>query len=443
MPNLTSEQVKGLASDSSSLKSGQELADTRHWINLGRSEAAWWGECKGSAKEPYKVRVDLSNNGSACTCPSRKFPCKHVLALMFLATGSPAKLSESNPPAWVTEWLEKRASLSQAAAKKAAAKSDVKPPRKDASRRAAKREKLAEDGLLALETWLKDLSRQGLAFAQHAPTSFWEDQVARMVDSQLPGAARMIREMAALPGSRPDWAETLLLQLGRVFLLIQAYHKLDTLPMETQQDVRYLLGWNVNQEELLATVPEVSDDWLVLACQNDEDDRTGLRSQASWLLGKTSQRAALVLNFAFRTQALDSSLIPGLTLHGDLCYFPGAAPLRAVFKNKSIVEPAFTPSGSPSLSAFLEDYASVLGKNPWLEAFPVVLGNVTPMQFKQNWFLKDDLDRTVPLSTLFSSPWELFALSGGHPLRLFGTWDGFMLLPLAAWVDKRHVTFCL
>src|SRR5512145_1469996 len=104
MLKLIADQIKALAPDPVSLKAGQGLADARHWVNLGANEAALWGECKGSGKEPYKVRMDLSNNGAACTCPSRKFPCKHALGLMLLASTSPAKLTESTPPAWVAEW---------------------------------------------------------------------------------------------------------------------------------------------------------------------------------------------------------------------------------------------------------------------------------------------------------------------------------------------------
>lgn len=74
MHRFTVDQVKSLAPDSAAFNSGQGLADMRHWVGLGSNDAALWGECKGSGKEPYKTRIDLSNNGSACTCPSRKFP---------------------------------------------------------------------------------------------------------------------------------------------------------------------------------------------------------------------------------------------------------------------------------------------------------------------------------------------------------------------------------
>lgn len=444
MPKLIADQIKALAPDPVSLKAGQGLADARHWVNLGANEAALWGECKGSGKEPYKVRMDLSNNGTACTCPSRKFPCKHALGLMLLASASPAKLTGSTPPAWVAEWLEKRAARKPASTKQAEPKSDAESRQKEAAKRAAKREKLAETGLDMLEVWLKDLAKQGLAFAQSAPPSFWEEQSARLVDAQLPGAARLVREMADLPGSHTDWAETMLMKMARLNLLIQAYRKLDSLPEASKADVRSLLGWNVNQDELVFGAPGVSDDWLVLAQTLDDDQKTGLRTQINWLWGKTTRKPAQIINFAFKSEALDTSLIPGLTLRGELVYFPGAYPLRAVFKNRQIIEPAFLPSGYPDFSAFLDVYAATLGLNPWLEIFPVILKDVVAEKVEirekeTNWVICDTHHAVLPLSTHFSSPWELFSLSGSHPLTLFGLWDGFALLPMAAWTKERFV----
>ena len=439
MTRFTVDQVKNLSPDSAAFNSGQGLADMRHWVSLGSNDAALWGECKGSGKEPYKVRIDLSNNGSACTCPSRKFPCKHVLGLMLLAATSPARLAVSAPPAWVIEWIEKRSARTQVAEQKTGPKTSSESRQKDAARRAAQREKLAVTGIEALENWLRDLARLGLASAQSVPAAFWDEQAARMVDAQLPGAARQIREMSVLPGARSDWAEVLLLRLGRIYLLCQAYRKLDSLPGPVQQDVRALLGWNVSLEGLLTTAPGTPDDWLVLASRTNEDEKTGLRTQVNWLWGKTNARPAQILNFAFRNQPMDSSLVPGLVLSGELVYFPGAYPVRALFKNKQVERSVFIPSGYPNLSSFLDEYAAALGNNPWLDSFPTVLERVVPLQIGQSWFLRDSQNQALPLAAQFTSSWELYALSGGHPLTIFGLWDGFYITPMTAWTEERCV----
>lgn len=441
MSPLTADQVKALAPDPASLKAGQSLAAARNWVSMGGKDALLWGECKGSGKEPYKVCADTADVSYNCTCPSHKFPCKHVIAIMLLSAAGTVKAATSLPD-WVTVWVDKRAARKQQAAARAAApKADDATRQKDAAKRAAKREKLAETGLDAFELWLDDFARLGLASAQSAPKAFWDDQVARLIDSQLPGAARMVRELALLPGSRTDWAERLLLGLGRLRLLTRAYRKLESLPEATQSDVRSLLGWNTNQDELQASAPALADDWLVLASHTEEDEKTGIRTQIAWLWGQKNQRPAQLLNFAHRTQPLDTGMLPGLVLRGGLVYFPSAYPMRAVLKDKHSVSNSFVPAGFADLSVFQDAYADALGNNPWLELFPAVLENLVAVSVGESWLLRDPSGLALPLSTQFAAPWELFSLSGGRPLTVFGVWDGFAFLPRTVWADGRCVYF--
>ena len=111
----TSEQVLALSPDASSTKNGQKLANLAKWPLLERSDQAIWGECKGSGKKPYRTQIDLSEPAFRCSCPSRKFPCKHSLGLFLLLAGQADSFSEAAPPDWVAEWLAKRG---QTAAKK-------------------------------------------------------------------------------------------------------------------------------------------------------------------------------------------------------------------------------------------------------------------------------------------------------------------------------------
>src|SRR5690242_8827324 len=104
---LTAEQILALAPDTSSASAGKKLASTKGWQGLGRNPTALWGECQGSAL--YQVRVDLSDLTARCSCPSRKFPCKHALGLLLLAATTPAALPEGEPPEWVSDWLGRRA----------------------------------------------------------------------------------------------------------------------------------------------------------------------------------------------------------------------------------------------------------------------------------------------------------------------------------------------
>lgn len=441
MPQLSPDQVKSIAPDAASLKAGQGLADARKWLSLGANEAALWGECKGSAAEPYKARVDLANPGYACTCPSRKFPCKHAIGLMLLSATSPEKLVPGSPPGWVADWLAKRASRTDLETKKTGTAAGEASRKKDAGRRAARREKLAEGGLTSLDLWMRDLIRNGLANVTALPDSFWSEQAARLVDAQLPGAARMVRELAELPKAGQDWAERFLLKLSRLHLLTQACRRIDALPLPTQADVRALLGWTINQEELLSSGVGLGEDWLVVSQLVGEIESNGMRMQTNWLWGRESRRAALVLNFAHHTQPLDMSLSPGLTLHGELVYFPGAYPLRAVFKQRQPLGKSFVPSGYPGIRDFLSVYSEALAKNPWIESFPAVLERIIPHRDNGNIMIRDTEGLILPGSRRFPHPWELLALSGGEPITIFGVWDGFCFLPLSVWAEARYVHF--
>src|SRR6187402_288673 len=142
METLTTEQVLALAPDAASVKAGQGLANPGKWVSLGRGGRSVWGECQGSGKDPYRTQADLSGPAFHCSCPSRKFPCKHGLGLLLLLAGNAARVAEAAAPAWVSEWIAKR----DAGAEKKAAKVETETAPTDpetAARREADREKRA------------------------------------------------------------------------------------------------------------------------------------------------------------------------------------------------------------------------------------------------------------------------------------------------------------
>src|SRR5918994_487194 len=69
-----------------------------------------------------------------CSCPSRKFPCKHALGLMLLWASSPAAVAAGEEPAWAGSWLDERA---ERAAKREAPAAPQDPAK--AAEQAAKR----------------------------------------------------------------------------------------------------------------------------------------------------------------------------------------------------------------------------------------------------------------------------------------------------------------
>nr|HMQ23544.1 SWIM zinc finger family protein [Planctomycetota bacterium] len=108
-PFLTADQVLALAPDATSIKAGRELATARRWSETGADDDVLWGLCQGSGETPYQVRIERNEPAFACSCPSRKFPCKHALGLLLLAATEANAIGAAERPAWVNEWLEARA----------------------------------------------------------------------------------------------------------------------------------------------------------------------------------------------------------------------------------------------------------------------------------------------------------------------------------------------
>lgn len=434
--NWTTEQVLNLAPDAASAKAGQSLANARKWQTLGASEQAAWGLCQGSGKDPYQTQIELTEPAFKCSCPSRKFPCKHGLALLLLLATQADQFKEKDSPDWVNEWLAHRAQRSEHKAAKVEAAAEKPIDEAAQAKRAEAREKKVAAGLADLQLWLSDLIRSGLAHAQTQPYSFWERPAARLVDAQAAGLARLVRELAVIPATGADWQSRMLARLGALQLALDAYQRIDTLPTVTQSDLRQLIGWTINQDELLAQ-NATHDLWLVVARRVETEDR--LRVQRSWLWGWQTNQPALVLHFAHSTQPLDVSLVPGQCFDGELVFYPSGYQQRALIKQRSESVNAPPPPlpGFVTLTAATEAYAKAIAQQPWLERFPFALRRVTPQPTESGWLVADSENRAVALHPRFAAGWELLALSGGYPVSLFGEWDGDALWPLCIQAENQ------
>lgn len=429
---LDANQILALAPDPASAKAGSQLATPRNWSNLGTSDSALWGECQGSGKNPYRTQIDLGGPAFKCTCPSRKFPCKHGLGLYLLRAAEPSLFDQAETPAWVSDWLQGRQSRQEK-------KTTVKDTGPEAAAQARKREEKREDkvsaGVAELQTWLHDLAREGLASVRSRGQGFWDAIAARMADAQAAPLARRLRRAGSMlyqSGLRN--AESLVAnELASLYLLVQAWQRIDQLAPALQADVRALLGWTMSQDEVLRQ-SAVTDQWGVLAQCTFDDER--LRVRSTWLLGVATGRWALHLQYAVGTQGFEQQLAPGTTFDGELCFYPSAWPLRAQIRRQGDVRPMSASAAPSSLDTLQDMYADALAAQPFLERHPVLLGGLVP-DGADHGVVRDAHGRRIALHPSFRHPLHLLALSGGHPLTVCGEWDGRMLLPLAVWHDGR------
>jgi hypothetical protein len=257
-----------------------------------------------------------------------------------------------------------------------------------------------------------------------------------MADAQAAPLARRLRRAGSLlyqSGLRN--ADNLVAnELASVYLLTQAWQRLDQLPPALQADVRTLLGWTVSQEEVLRQ-PGIAGCWRVLAQTTFDDER--LRVRATWLHGGPDARWALLLQYAVGAQGFEQQFAPGTEFDGELCFYPSAYPLRAQLKRQDEIRPLAGIGAAPSdLDALLDTYAGALAVQPFLERHPVLLAGLVPDAIDHD-IVHDAHERAIALHPDFRRPLHLLALSGGHPLTLCGEWDGRTLLPLSVWHEGR------
>ncbi|MCI1187614.1 DUF5691 domain-containing protein [Hymenobacter sp. DH14] len=467
MISYSEAQALALITDPGTLKRGQELLKPAKWANLGRTDTSAWGECAGSGSKPYLTGIDLTEPAFKCSCPSRVFPCKHGAGLLLLMARQPELLAGTTPPAWLTEWLEKRQQTQEKKAEKPAPKAakaaaavelqadepgpggalvgqattadetpetalHTQPTPAVDPKRLARMTAGAED----LVAWLEDLMRAGLATLDKQPANFWESQAARLVDNQLPGLAATVRELATLRHAHADWPPRLLGRLGELFLLTRAFLNRPALGPDARAEVLQQVGVNLKKEDLLATAAPVADAWRVLGQFRWEEDR--LTARRTWLLGRESGYTALVLEFSFGGQPFSTPFIPHGAYQGELAFYPGLLPLRAApvqVKFDGTVPASAVPTGQ-SIGQLLDDYANALARQPWLREWPATLAPVQPTPLPDGrWLLQDATNNdTLPLRFVDENmPWQLLAESGGQPLTLFGEWDGQAFRPLGNW----------
>ena len=454
----TPEHVLSLAPDAASRRAASKLSAPAPWSATGSDDRALWGQCQGSGGTPYRTVVELLGPAYRCSCPSRKFPCKHALGLLLL--WSARGTGQSRAPEWATGWLdarqekerqlqETREQQRQRAEQRGAQNEPQDEPqdgsaadaaRSAAAKRAARRSERVAAGAAEIQARLADQLRAGLADAPQQGPAAWAGVAARMVDAQAPGLAARARELGAVPASGPGWPSRLLEEYGLLHLLASGYRRVDSLPAGLAATVRTRVGFTVDTAEVLRG-PVIRDHWLVLGSSDSGDER--LTTRRIWLHGSRSGQPALLLSFGRPGTAPDLALPTGLLLDAEVAFHPGARPLRAAlgarFSAPTAPPPAEAVPPGLSLEAALDAYGRALSDDPWLDSWPVVLERVVPLPGALGWEFADHSGPApvaIPVdrrSTPDSGLWRLAAASGGRPLTLFGECGHRGFTPVTAW----------
>ncbi|THU37094.1 SWIM zinc finger family protein [Niastella caeni] len=428
---LSEEQVLALAPDESSKKSGKELSNPAKWVSKGVNEVALWGECQGSGSKPYQTQVDTVNIAFKCSCPSRKFPCKHGVGLLLLYARSKSDFTSSDMPAWVADWINKRSERQE---KQATQKEKPVDEAAQAKRRQAREQKVG-DGIEELLQWIKDIIRNGIIGMPEKGSGWFEGMARRMVDAQAPGLANMIKGLGEINFYRDGWQTEFIDQLLRLYLVITGYKNSESLPALLQQDLRTWIGFTQNQDELKEQ-PGLTDTWLVLGKQVTEEDN--ITVERNWLYGTTSDQYALVLQFLVRGQGGQLALTPGLFVQAELVFYPSVVPLRAIVKQQLNTEKIQPCKGFSNWQQVVEaetDYSSAL---PFRNERPFIIEQVRPVFYSQQWWLQDANNAMMSIKSEFKSIWKLLSLSGGDALNMAVVGKEKAYEPFGVWYQNEY-----
>lgn len=426
--NFTEEQILNLAPDEASRKAGKALAYTAAWVSAGENERALWGECRGSGSKPYQTQIDLVTMSFKCSCPSRKFPCKHGIGLMLLYTKEPSFFTENKMPGWVEEWIDKRTGRLE----KQAAKKEKSVDEMAQAKRQQAREQKINDGIEELLLWMKDIIRHGLLTVPEKGHLLFANLSRRMIDAQAPGLARLVAAAGNINFFEEGWQQQLLDQLARIYLVASGFKNQDKIAGLLKQDIRTFIGFPQSQDSL-ANEPVLRDCWLVLA--KDVIEEESVTTERYWLYGMQTGKYALVLQFLIRGQGGQFHFMPGVFIDAELIFYPSVLPQRATVRNHTIIENNGQPNALADWQAVLSGQAKAYSLLPFKNEAPYIVQKLKPVHWNDQWYLQDETMRVMPLARSFEKIWSLLALSGGGALTMAVIGQEKEFEPVGVWTD--------
>jgi hypothetical protein len=451
--SLTRSAIEAMAPDQSALSAASKLLSADKWPTRARAGGLIWGECQGSGANPYRVVADTEDPGSKCTCPSRKFPCKHALALMWMFVEDGAAFITADVPDWVKEWMGRRRKSTVGAPQSAGGKSleaaraaepaEAPDPEAEARRaaasakRAADTERSARAATEDLDIWIADQLRTGVMGFLADLNGRCRRIAARLVDAKAGALASRIDEMPArlLSLTAEERVDAAIAELGKLVVLTRAWRAEPNNP-----DLRREVIASEARDDVLANPAtlRVTSTWEVLG-ERISTRRDGLVSQTAWLLNvgqPAEQRFALLLDF-FPASAgrRAGAFSAGDVFTAELAFYPAIQPMRAVIVSRGdATTSAIWPM--PPADPFAE-HADRMLTAPWTLASPLLLpeGRLCIDAAGRSWWRSKE-DMWAQLSEA-PPPLALGALIE----RAVGLWDGARLSLVAARTNWGRLTF--
>jgi len=198
MIQVTEQQIAAWAPNPTAVTNARKISQKGGFVRLERSpdDTFYLGECTGSGKSNYITSADFIDPAAPvfrCTCPSRQFPCKHSLALLFEILAGKSFSVQEIPE----DILQKRA---KKAARETREDGGEKTARKSAPKKvnkAARAKKLQKqlEGLELTRQLVEELLTTGLGSMGGTALKTYRDLSKQLGDYYLPGPQRLLNRL--------------------------------------------------------------------------------------------------------------------------------------------------------------------------------------------------------------------------------------------------------
>ena len=188
--------VDAAAPNPDAIKNGRGLVLKNKFTayHISEDESILFSECQGSGKEPYRCSCDFARADKPthrCSCPSRQFPCKHCLGLMYAYVQKKTFQTAAVPD----ELKAKREKIQARVEKK---QDEADKPRQVNLGALAKKIKAQLAGIDVLERFAADLIRVGIGNMNAKLAATMEEQAKQLGNAYLPAAQAALHNYTRL-----------------------------------------------------------------------------------------------------------------------------------------------------------------------------------------------------------------------------------------------------
>lgn len=272
------------------------------------------------------------------------------------------------------------------------------------------------NGAEILRAFLEQVLSKGLLNQSIFDTTNLMSISTRLVDCQIPTAARRIKSMIGLEHN-PDTLVQFAAELRWLSNIVLFLERFDHISLNSRLELWQACGGTIQKTKVLET-HGIADEWAVRKVTFSRED--SLMTRKTWILGKDNGLWLCLIDYAFGQEKLPENVKPGTKFFALAHLYPGLSVSRALIAQ---VHPSTRGShpdtgASTSISQLRLKLARIYASNPFTQEIPISVSRVTADLVSDSLRLTDSEQDCLMLSGEPSKYEEITAISGGQPITM-------------------------